>query len=210
MKHMLAASAGEVVACLIRVPSEVVKQRAQVSASTRTFQIFSNILYEEGIQGLYRGYKSTVLREIPFSLVQFPLWESLKALWSWRQDHVVDSWQSAVCGAFAGGFAAAVTTPLDVAKTRITLAKAGSSTADGNVLSVLHGVWRSQGLAGDHIPGIFLQEQSSGLPLQRVGRQLPGLRASQLAVPPPHPDAELDHLCDCSFCVPLAVLISAI
>ncbi|XP_055413177.1 mitochondrial S-adenosylmethionine carrier protein isoform X9 [Bubalus kerabau] len=41
---------------------------------------------------------------IPFSLVQFPLWESLKALWSWRQDHVVDSWQSAVCGAFAGWF----------------------------------------------------------------------------------------------------------
>ncbi|KAM5189240.1 mitochondrial S-adenosylmethionine carrier protein isoform 4-T4 [Callospermophilus lateralis] len=63
VKHMLAASAGEVVACLIRVPSEVVKQRAQVSASSRTFQIFSDILYEEGIQGLYRGYKSTVLRE---------------------------------------------------------------------------------------------------------------------------------------------------
>ncbi|XP_023475881.1 mitochondrial S-adenosylmethionine carrier protein isoform X2 [Equus przewalskii] len=148
VKHMLAASVGEVVACLIRVPSEVVKQRAQVSASSRTFQIFSNILYEEGIQGLYRGYKSTVLREIPFSLVQFPLWESLKALWSWRQDHVVDSWQSAVCGAFAGGFAAVVTTPLDVAKTRIMLAKAGSVTASGNVLSALHGVWQTQGLAG--------------------------------------------------------------
>ncbi|XP_011915182.1 PREDICTED: S-adenosylmethionine mitochondrial carrier protein isoform X1 [Cercocebus atys] len=209
MKHMLAASAGEVVACLIRVPSEVVKQRAQVSASTRTFQIFSNILYEEGIQGLYRGYKSTVLREIPFSLVQFPLWESLKALWSWRQDHVVDSWQSAVCGAFAdekteatrrpvaespssgvntdlrsclssvlSGFAAAVTTPLDVAKTRIMLAKAGSSTANGNVLSALHGVWQSQGLAGDHVPGIFLQEQSSGLPLERVGSCLDFRRLS--------------------------------
>ncbi|NXU17897.1 SAMC protein, partial [Pardalotus punctatus] len=146
--HMVAASLGEVVACLIRVPSEVVKQRAQVSPSSSTLRILSHTLYHEGIQGLYRGYKSTVLREIPFSLVQFPLWESLKDLWSWKQGHVVDSWQSAVCGAFAGGFAAAVTTPLDVAKTRIMLAKAGSSNARGNVLAALGGVWRTQGLSG--------------------------------------------------------------
>ncbi|NXK26207.1 SAMC protein, partial [Arenaria interpres] len=146
--HMVAASLGEVVACLIRVPSEVVKQRAQVSPSSSTLRILSHTLYHEGIQGLYRGYKSTVLREIPFSLVQFPLWESLKDLWSWKQGHVVDSWQSAVCGAFAGGFAAAVTTPLDVAKTRIMLAKAGSSNASGNVLAALGGIWRTQGLSG--------------------------------------------------------------
>uniref|UniRef100_A0A8C3RM31 Mitochondrial S-adenosylmethionine carrier protein n=1 Tax=Chelydra serpentina TaxID=8475 RepID=A0A8C3RM31_CHESE len=132
--HMAAASFGEVVACLIRVPSEVVKQRAQVSPSSSTFRVLSNTLYQE----------------IPFSLVQFPLWESLKDFWSWKQGHVVDSWQSATCGAFAGGFAAAVTTPLDVAKTRIMLAKAGSSNASGNVLSALHSVWRSQGL-----PGLF-------------------------------------------------------
>uniref|UniRef100_A0A9L0IEY5 Mitochondrial S-adenosylmethionine carrier protein n=1 Tax=Equus asinus TaxID=9793 RepID=A0A9L0IEY5_EQUAS len=68
-----------VVACLIRVPSEVVKQRAQVSASSRTFQIFSNILYEEGIQGLYRGYKSTVLREIWAHLPLFCIWDASTA-----------------------------------------------------------------------------------------------------------------------------------
>lgn len=34
-------------------------------------------------------------------------------------------WQGAVCGAIAGGTAAGITTPLDVTKTRIMLAKVG-------------------------------------------------------------------------------------
>ncbi|KAM7170978.1 mitochondrial S-adenosylmethionine carrier protein isoform 4-T4 [Macrochelys suwanniensis] len=105
--HMAAASFGEVVACLIRVPSEVVKQRAQVSPSSSTFRVLSNTLYQEGIQGLYRGYKSTVLREIPFSLVQFPLWESLKAGSSNASGNVLSAlhsvWRSqGLPGLFAG------------------------------------------------------------------------------------------------------------
>ncbi|XP_038666525.1 S-adenosylmethionine mitochondrial carrier protein isoform X3 [Scyliorhinus canicula] len=85
---------------------------------------------------------------IPFSLVQFPMWEFLKAVWSWKQNRVVDSWQAAVCGAFAGTFAAGITTPLDVAKTRIMLAEAGSSTASGKVLPVLNNIWKTQGISG--------------------------------------------------------------
>ncbi|XP_062400940.1 mitochondrial S-adenosylmethionine carrier protein [Sardina pilchardus] len=146
--HMLAASLGEIVACLIRVPTEVVKQRTQACPSTNTYQVLLATLRQEGVKGLYRGYGSTVLREIPFSLVQFPLWEYLKSLWSWRQGHTLDSWQAAVCGAFAGGIAAFVTTPLDVAKTRIMLAKAGTSTASGNIPLVLCEVWKSQGVTG--------------------------------------------------------------
>ncbi|KAM4582207.1 mitochondrial S-adenosylmethionine carrier protein isoform 1-T1 [Fundulus diaphanus] len=124
VSHMLAASLGEIVACLIRVPTEVVKQRTQASPSSSSYNMLRATLTEEGFRGLYRGYSSTVLREIPFSLVQFPLWEYLKTLWSQRQGHTLHSWQSAVCGALAGAAAALVTTPLDVAKTRIMLAKA--------------------------------------------------------------------------------------
>ncbi|XP_039628126.1 S-adenosylmethionine mitochondrial carrier protein isoform X4 [Polypterus senegalus] len=145
---MVSASLGEMVACVIRVPTEVVKQRTQASPSTSTYRILLLTLREEGFLGLYRGYSSTVLREVPFSLVQFPLWEFLKGLWSWRQGHVVYSWQAAVCGAFAGGMAAAVTTPLDVAKTRIMLAKVGTTEAKGNVTTVLYKIWRTEGLSG--------------------------------------------------------------
>ncbi|XP_062325788.1 mitochondrial S-adenosylmethionine carrier protein [Osmerus eperlanus] len=146
--HMIAASMGEIVACLIRVPTEVVKQRTQASPSSSTYQVLLATLREEGVRGLYRGYRSTVIREIPFSLVQFPLWEYLKSLWSRRQGHTLYSWQSAVCGAFAGAVAALVTTPLDVAKTRIMLAKAGTATASGNIPLVLYEVWKSRGLTG--------------------------------------------------------------
>ncbi|XP_051957085.1 S-adenosylmethionine mitochondrial carrier protein-like [Xyrauchen texanus] len=86
--------------------------------------------------------------EIPFSLVQFPLWEYLKAVWWRKQGGQLDSWQAAVCGAVAGGIAAFVTTPLDVAKTWIILAKAGTSTANGNISLVLYEVWKSRGIHG--------------------------------------------------------------
>ncbi|XP_054641206.1 S-adenosylmethionine mitochondrial carrier protein isoform X1 [Dunckerocampus dactyliophorus] len=148
LTHMLSASLGEMVACLIRVPTEVVKQRTQASPSSSTSGMLVATLREEGVRGLYRGFRSTLLREIPFSLVQFPLWEYLKTQWSQRRGHTLHSWQAAVCGAFAGAVAAFVTTPLDVAKTRIMLAKAGSTTASGNIPLVLCDVWKSRGLTG--------------------------------------------------------------
>ncbi|KAK8407225.1 hypothetical protein O3P69_002051 [Scylla paramamosain] len=146
--HMAAASAGEVVACIIRVPMEVVKQRRQAQFSNSSIKVVQHILRKEGTRGLFRGYLSTVTREIPFSLIQFPVWEWLKKYWSDKQGHYVDSWQSSLCGAFAGGFSAALTTPLDVAKTRIMLAHHKSAAAKGNINTVLKIVYKQQGLSG--------------------------------------------------------------
>ena len=42
-----------------------------------------------------------------------------------RRGGHLEPWEGAVCGAVAGGTAAGITTPLDVAKTRIMLAKVG-------------------------------------------------------------------------------------
>ena len=146
--HMVAASLGEVTACLVRVPVEIVKQRRQASSHSKSLEIVRSTLRSEGVLGLYRGYLTTVAREIPFSLLQFPLWEHLKSsLASWRGRDPA-AWEASLCGAVAGGFSAAVTTPLDVAKTRIMLAQAGSKEAEAGMLGVIRIVRQEAGLRG--------------------------------------------------------------
>jgi len=146
--HMISAANGEILACVIRVPVEVIKQRQQAGVHSSSTHIFRSILASEGFIGLYRGYLTTVLREIPFSFIQFPLWEWSKKKWSQKQDREVSPWQSSICGAVSGGIAAVVTTPLDVAKTRIILANKTCPDASGNLIRVLKHVYIAQGVKG--------------------------------------------------------------
>lgn len=148
--HMLAASLGEVTACLVRVPVEVIKQRRQAnSKGASSLTLFNNVLKNEGFKGLYRGYLTTVFREIPFSFLQFPLWEFLKSRWASSQKEQLKPWQSSCCGAVAGAISAAVTTPLDVAKTRIMLADSNSEIANrAGTVFTLREVFKNQGMKG--------------------------------------------------------------
>ena len=59
--------------------------------------------------------------QIPFALIQLPLYEYLKRTVQSGKEAPVGAWQLALCGSVAGSVAAAVTTPLEVAKTRIML-----------------------------------------------------------------------------------------
>ncbi|XP_049588514.1 mitochondrial S-adenosylmethionine carrier protein isoform X2 [Syngnathus scovelli] len=115
---------------------------------TKSFLGSSGMLKDPSVASVTHMLAASLGETIPFSLVQFPLWEYLKTQWSQRRGHTLHSWQAALCGAFAGAVAALVTNPLDVAKTRIMLAKAGSTTASGNIPLVLCDVWKRQGLTG--------------------------------------------------------------
>lgn len=147
--HMVAASIGEVVACLIRVPTEVLKQRGQAYPKRTLKFVYFKILESEGYRGFYRGYKSTVMREIPFSFIQFPLWEAFKLrLIRSKNGQSISPFEVACCGSIAGVISAGITTPLDVAKTRIMLAEKLHGHAHGKVFAVLKDVWNVQGVRG--------------------------------------------------------------
>ena len=141
---MLAASAGEIAACAVRVPTEVVKQRAQAKQHRSSLAAFQAILaqrFQIGRVGmmkeLYRGWGITVSREVPFTVIQFPLWEAMKKSWraSQVQEHV-SALESAIFGSAAGAVAAAITTPLDVLKTRMMLSS-GEQKASAMLAHIL-------------------------------------------------------------------------
>ncbi|KAI9803380.1 MAG: S-adenosylmethionine transporter [Piccolia ochrophora] len=131
LEHMGAASLGEVAACAVRVPTEVVKQRAQASQHPSSWSALRHILEQRrsiGLPGvwreLYRGWTITVVREVPFTVIQFPLWEGMK---EWRRRTAgrdsITAVESGVFGSIAGAVAAGITTPLDVLKTRMMLSR---------------------------------------------------------------------------------------
>ncbi|MCJ1472508.1 S-adenosylmethionine transporter [Lambiella insularis] len=130
-EHMAAATLGEVAACAVRVPTEVVKQRAQAVQYASSRAALRAILARRrtvGVGGvwreMYRGWGVTVMREVPFTVIQFPLWEGMK---EWRRRTTgkegVGAVESGLFGSVAGAVAAGVTTPLDVLKTRMMLAR---------------------------------------------------------------------------------------
>ncbi|KAL8861747.1 MAG: hypothetical protein Q9178_001948 [Gyalolechia marmorata] len=148
VEHMVAASTGEVAACAVRVPTEVVKQRAQAAQHPSSMAALRFILAQRadiGIVGvwreMYRGWGITIMREVPFTAIQFPLWEGMKA---WRRKNTgrpqVSAIESGAFGSIAGAVAAGLTTPLDVLKTRMMLAKERQAA-----VSLFVQIWRESG-----------------------------------------------------------------
>lgn len=152
--HMASASLGEIAACAVRVPTEVIKQRAQAKQHASSVEALKHILSQRshiGLRGvwleLYRGWTVTIMREIPFTMIQFPLWEAGKAYRMRHadsgllernfpefsssinfyekkpQNHQISAIESGFLGSIAGAVAATITTPLDVLKTRMMLAR---------------------------------------------------------------------------------------
>ena len=155
---MAAASIGEVAACAVRVPTEVVKQRAQAVQAPTSLAVLQSIWRLRRSNGavggigmlgvwreMYRGWGITVMREVPFTVIQFPLWEAMKE-WRRRTEgrESISGWESGVFGSVAGAVAAGVTTPVDVLKTRMMLAREKQA-----VMPLLRSILRESG------PGAF-------------------------------------------------------
>lgn len=129
-REAVAASLADISACVVRVPCEVMKQRMQTrKVSSVPLSVFATMrsVSADGFGGFYAGFGATVTREVPFALLQMPLFEELKRRHPWAEKARVsgDMGLQGLIGMTSGGVAGAIagmlTTPLDAAKTRIML-----------------------------------------------------------------------------------------
>ena len=133
VSYLAAGFFADLVISPIYVPTEVLKTRLQLQGRFNNPHFFSGTNYRttldalrtvyrtEGLAELFSGYKATIFRDLPFSALQFAIYE--------QEQSMAKDWVGAgqdigltleiLTGASAGGMAGFLTCPMDVVKTRI-------------------------------------------------------------------------------------------
>ncbi|OAX43919.1 mitochondrial carrier [Rhizopogon vinicolor AM-OR11-026] len=113
----LAGASATVASDALMNPFDVIKQRMQVHQSEfRSVFTAMRVVYQtEGLSAFYVSYPTTLMMSVPFTAVQFTVYEHIKRLLNPSREYSPVTHM--IAGGVAGGVAAGVTTPLDVAKT---------------------------------------------------------------------------------------------
>lgn len=131
LAQIFAGGAGGACKVLLGNPFEIAKIELQTEAETirlmraRGGRVLApsslqDVARELGAVGYYRGAASSLLRDIPYSAIFFPLYTSIKEILPTLDDYQSDETSDTfLAGVLAAIPAAIVTTPADVIKTRL-------------------------------------------------------------------------------------------
>lgn len=153
--HAVSAVCGNVSSSILFVPKEVVKSRMQASttASKSFFLAAISLVKSNGIPGLYKGYKATLLRNIPSTMLRFVAFEEFRRFivsdnnnnYNYYYKSDLPLAQFLLAGALAGAIASGCTTPMDVLKTRFSTGRIPQGTG---ILPALKNIANSEGIHG--------------------------------------------------------------
>ncbi|KAF4081563.1 hypothetical protein AMELA_G00162690 [Ameiurus melas] len=132
---------------------EAVSAGGSVEVKSQTaMQLTRQLLREKGIGGLYKGLGATLLRDVPFSIIYFPLFANLNNLGKRGKDGPAPFYVSFVSGCIAGSTAAVAVNPVDVIKTRLqSLTRGSQEDTYSGVTDCISKILRKEG------PSAFLK-----------------------------------------------------
>jgi len=150
--HLATAGAGAlatIASDTFNVPFDTVKQRLQVRDSPYkgVVDCVRIMVSQEGVGSLFKSLRTTILMNVPFVSIHFSTYEAGKR--TLEDAGLSEGLQvELLAGGTAGGLAAAVTTPLDVVKTRLQLS--GFNPSDGlqtsSVRAMMRRIVREEGM----------------------------------------------------------------
>jgi len=146
---LAAGFAAEAISCLFWLPGDVIKERLQVQHDLAGKVGYSyrdgvdalrQIYAKEGPAALYRAYGATLLSFGPNTAISLATYEQLEArMWD-KADGPLPFWRSFLCASVSSCVAGTLTNPLDVAKVRMQVVRAGGTT-EFPYSNVLHGIY---------------------------------------------------------------------
>uniref|UniRef100_A0A667WJT6 Mitochondrial glutamate carrier 1 n=1 Tax=Myripristis murdjan TaxID=586833 RepID=A0A667WJT6_9TELE len=163
-KEMMAGCGAGMCQVVVTTPMEMLKiqlqdagrlaaqQRKPAPQAVSATQIAKELLHTQGIQGLYKGLGATLMRDVPFSIVYFPLFANLNRLGKPSPEESAPFYWAFLSGCAAGSTAAVAVNPCDVVKTRLqSLNKGSAEEAYDGVLDCVSKIMRKEG------PSAFLK-----------------------------------------------------
>jgi len=114
---------------VVTTPMEFLKIQMQVagrnpgSETGGALSVAMKLIKQKGIAGIYKGTGATIIRDVPFSCVYFPLFAYLNSKGYGDDGKKPAFYHSLASGLFAGMVGAGVVTPMDVIKTRLQVLK---------------------------------------------------------------------------------------
>jgi solute carrier family 25 (mitochondrial S-adenosylmethionine transporter), member 26 len=152
--EFICAAGAFLVCSFILVPGEVLKIRLQGGASTSLDGVVKSIFKSEGLGGFYKGYGATLMRDIPYTMLELGIYENIKRWYRKSKrcdtnDGKLTTRQELTAGLITGVVTGFMTTPLDTIKTKMMIGESSSS-----IINLFKSTYQSGGMEGLFAGGV--------------------------------------------------------